>query len=402
METQLKAVIPVNTKKDQAKSAFSRILRWLVLAGLLIFVLSATVLHVLGYIAPSIHAICPYGGLESMLAIITAGNFIKKIFLGTLILFIVTIVLSLVMRRSFCGQLCAFGGLQEFFGKIGKKLFKKRMVIPKKLDKILRYLKFVVLAVTVVMAWLTAELWITPYDPFNALGHLADFNALTGAYLVGFIVLLVTLAGSVVYDRFFCKYLCPAGALYAAVGKLSPYAVRIDKDKCISCGQCNKACPMNVDVMHCKKDKVTDMECINCNECVNVCPKNGALYTGYSRKRILNPIVATLLALAIFFIPVLISKATDTMQLLPNKYENTGEKHEEDEGDASIAINGYSSADIKGSMTMQEISELLKMPITELYAKLGLPDSFSQNSTIKTAALSQGVEFSVFKQALFE
>ena len=134
------------------------------------------------------------------------------------------------------------------------------------------------------MAWITGELWITPYDPFNALGHLADFNALTTSYLVGFIVLIISLLGSVVYDRFFCKYLCPAGALYGAVGKASPYAVRVDEDACIRCGKCNRACPMNVDVMNAKNGRVTSMECINCNECVAVCPVQGAIHTGYSKK----------------------------------------------------------------------------------------------------------------------
>ena len=320
MKKQSDEIRPDNKKKEKSMRVFSRILRWAILAAFLLFVLSATALHALGYIAPSIHAICPYGGLESMLSLITLGTFIKKIVIGTFVLFITTIVLAVAMRRSYCGQICAFGGLQEFFGKIGKKLFKKRPVIPKKLDRVLRYLKFVVLAVTVAMAWITGELWITPYDPFNALGHLADFNALVTSYLIGFIVLAVTLLGSVVYDRFFCKYLCPAGALYGAIGQLSPYSIRVDEDKCIKCGLCNKACPMNVEVMNCKNGRVTDIECINCNECVNACPVKSAASAGYSRKKVLSPIIATLLALSLFFVPIIIASATGSMQLLPNKY----------------------------------------------------------------------------------
>ena len=214
-------VSPVSAKEKRL-SLISRIIRWVTLGSLLAFVLAATALHTLGYVGPSVHALCPYGGLESMLSLVAVGTFLKKIVIGTFVLFGSTMLLSLAMRRSFCGQICALGALQEFFGKIGHKLFKKRPVLPQKLDRVLRYLKYVVLAVTVFMAWITGELWITPYDPFNALGHLADFNALTTSYLVGFIVLIVSLLGSVVYDRFFCKYLCPAGALYGAVGKASP------------------------------------------------------------------------------------------------------------------------------------------------------------------------------------
>jgi NAD-dependent dihydropyrimidine dehydrogenase PreA subunit len=319
-------------------------------------------------------------------------------------LFGVTVVLSIVLRRSFCGQLCVFGGLQEFFGIIGRKLFKKLLVIPQKLDRVLRYLKYVVLALTVVMAWLTAELWITPYDPFNALGHLADFNALTSTYLIGFIVLIITLLGSVVFDRFFCKYLCPAGALYGIIGKVSPYAVRIDKEKCIRCGLCDKACPMNIKIMDRKKEKVSDIECINCNECVNACPVNGALNAGFSSKKILKPVIATLLSLALFLVPIIISKATGSLQLLPNKYNTSEFSESEEEGveDNSTVINGYSSSDIKGSMTISDIAQMLDMPVVELYAKLGLPDGFPDSGTIKSAAIYAGKDFSEFKQKLFE
>ena len=108
------------TKKDKTLRILSKVLRWVIFACLLVFVLAASILHVLGYIAPSIHAICPYGGLESALSIVLIGTFIKKIFLGTFILFIITLILAVAMRRSYCGQICVFGGLQEFFGKLGR------------------------------------------------------------------------------------------------------------------------------------------------------------------------------------------------------------------------------------------------------------------------------------------
>jgi len=156
--------------------------------------------------------------------------------------------------------------------------------------------------------------------------------------------------------------------------------------------------------MECKNDKVTDLECINCNECVNACPSKGAIFTGYSRKMALTPLLATLLALALFFTPIIIASATGSMQLLPNKYTNaqTEQEHEEAEEESSNTINGYSASDINGSKTMLEISDMLNIPLEELYSKLGLPDNYPQNNTIKTAALSQGIEFSVFKNKLFE
>lgn len=411
--------------RDKRLSLVSRILRWATLGSLLAFVIAATALHTLGYVGPSIHALCPYGGLESMLSLVAAGTFLKRIVIGTFVLFGSTILLSIAMRRSFCGQICALGALQEFFGKIGHKLFKKRPAVPQKLDRILRYLKYVVLAVTVAMAWITGELWITPYDPFNALGHLADFNALVTSYLIGFIVLIITLLGSVVYDRFFCKYLCPAGALYGAIGKASPYAVRVTESACIRCGKCSRACPMNVDVMNAKNGRVTSIECINCNECVHVCPVEGAIHTGYSKRAKIHPLLATILALTLFFVPMGIAALNGDMQLLPNKYaglpwfsfvtstEGGGgegeESHEEEaqtatepEEEGYEAINGYAPSDLRGSYTLVQTAELLNLSLEELYSRLGLAADFPSSASLKDAAAQMGLDLSDFKHQLFE
>jgi polyferredoxin len=418
-------VTPVSAREKRL-SLISRIIRWVTLGSLLAFVIAATALHTLGYVGPSIHALCPYGGLESMLSLVAVGTFLKRIVIGTFVLFGTTVVLSIAMRRSFCGQICALGALQEFFGKIGQKLFKKRLVMPQKLDRVLRYLKYVVLAVTVAMAWITGELWITPYDPFNALGHLADFNELVTSYLIGFIVLIISLLGSMVYDRFFCKYLCPAGALYAAIGKTSPYMVRVDEDTCIKCGKCNRSCPMNVEVMNAKNGRVTSAECINCNECVHACPVQGAIHTGYSKKAKIHPLVATILAIALFFVPMGIAALSGDMQLLPNKYEGLPwfstpgitegrgsegeESHEEeatlpagesDEEDYE-AINGYAPSDLRGSYTLEQTAELLNMPLDELYSRLGLAADYPSYASLKDAAAQMGMGLSDFKHQLFD
>ncbi len=416
----MSAMPNLTSPRDKRLALVSRILRWVTLGSFLAFVLAATLLHTLGYVAPSIHAICPYGGLESTLSLLAAGTFLKKIVIGTYVLFGVTVLLALVLRRSFCGQICAFGGLQEFFGKIGKKLFKRRPVVPQRLDKVLRSLKYVVLAVTVAMAWITGELWITPYDPFNALGHLADFNALITSYLVGFLILVLSLLGSIVYDRFFCKYLCPAGAFYGLIGKASPYAVRVNEDACIRCGKCNKACPMNVEVMDAKNGRVTSLECINCNECVNVCPVQGAIHTGFTKKARIHPIVATLLALLLFLAPIGIAAATGNMQLLPNKYVgeswgtpaeaegggNGGEGEEaeasESEAESYEAINGYAPSDLRGSLTLEQAASMLNLPLTEVYARLGLPSDYPSGATLKDAAAEMGLGLSDFKHQLFD
>lgn len=394
--------------KEKRLSFISRLLRWLILGSLLLFIISSSILHTLGYAAPSIHGLCPYGGLASSLSIIMYGTFFKKILIGTFIIFISTMLLAIVFRRSFCGQLCAFGALQEFFGNLGRKIFKgRKFVVPTKIDRIFRYLKYLVLIFTVAMSWMTGILWITPYCPYNALGHMADFQSLISVYLIGFILLIITLVGSFLCERFFCKYLCPAGAFYAIIGKISPFAVRINKEKCIDCGLCNEICPVNVNIMDAKKEKITDPECINCNECVNACPKEGALNAGFSKKTVLHPILATILVLSLFFTPVIAATATDTFQILPNKFERGSKSHENEKGNClncndQKELDSVHMKDIKGSMTMSEISSLLDLPLKKLYIKIGLPENYPENNTIRQAADSTGSTVSDLKNKIFE
>ena len=115
---------------------------------------------------------------------------------------------------------------------------------------------------------------LRPYDPWVAWAHLTSDELLT-SYGIGFTVLVVSLAGSLVYERFFCKYLCPVGALLGLLSRVSFLNIRRDADACIDCGRCDKACMMNIEVA--TADVVKSSECISCNECVNACPVPGAL-----------------------------------------------------------------------------------------------------------------------------
>jgi hypothetical protein len=69
----------------------------------------------------------------------TTGSFISKIFTGTMILFGITLLVAAFFRRSFCGLICPFGSIQEFFAKVGQKIFKKKLIISSFIDRSLRY-----------------------------------------------------------------------------------------------------------------------------------------------------------------------------------------------------------------------------------------------------------------------
>ena len=94
--------------------------------------------------------------------------------------------------------------------------------------------------------------------------------ALGSLFTWKFGILLVVIVLSVLFYRPFCKWICPLGAFYALLNKVSLVQMKVDQSKCISCGKCAKACKMDVDVT--KSPNHT--ECIRCGMCVRACPTN--------------------------------------------------------------------------------------------------------------------------------
>jgi len=97
--------------------------------------------------AASLHALCPFGGVETFFTLVTTGLFVPKTQISAVILMSLVFLLALFFGPVFCGWVCPFGAFQEWLGKIGKRLFKKRYnhFIPPKVDRVLRYLRYGVL-----------------------------------------------------------------------------------------------------------------------------------------------------------------------------------------------------------------------------------------------------------------
>ena len=252
----------------------TKMMRAIIMTLIVVITLTLGQLHQMSKMFLSIDAFCPFGGLESLFSVFTYGMFLQRIAWGSLIMLGVTIIVSLFFRRSFCGYICPLGSVQEFFGALGRKAFKKRVVVPKKLDGYLRYLKYIVLVVVLVLTYLTGRLIIRPYDPWAAMNHLNSVELFT-KFFWGFVVLMVSLIGSFFVERFFCKYLCPMGAFLAILSKIGIYCIKRDEEVCIDCGICDKKCPVNIEVS--KLPQVKSAECISCNLCVLNCPEKGAL-----------------------------------------------------------------------------------------------------------------------------
>ncbi len=84
----------------------------------------------------------------------------------------------------------------------------------------------------------------------------------------------ITLAFVCRDNRAFCKYICPVTVFLKPMSRFSLFRIRVDESKCVSCGKCEKVCPMNVEVPCNSRKKKNATECILCMKCVEECPKN--------------------------------------------------------------------------------------------------------------------------------
>ena len=125
----------MDAKKMHPVQIARRISLGIVLIGFTVL----TILHQKLQGIPSVDALDPLGGFETLMKFLAGGDLIKKIEPGNIVLFGAVVVLGLVLSRFFCGWFCAFGALQGIFGWIGKKLFKRRFEVPRSVDRVLRW-----------------------------------------------------------------------------------------------------------------------------------------------------------------------------------------------------------------------------------------------------------------------
>jgi hypothetical protein len=366
-------------RADKAARTRARWVRWVVLG----VVLAAMTLIVLSHQQgrgpgrwAGVDFLCPFGGLETLYSLLSGNGFLRHSAASAVILLVGMLVMAVTFRRSFCGMLCPLGTLQGIFGAFGRRLFGgRRPTVPVGLDRIARFLKYGLFAFFLLWTWQAAELVLRPYDPWVAWAHLTAADLLT-TYIAGFVVLVVSLAGSLVYERFFCKYLCPAGALLGLLSKASFLNIRRDAATCIDCGCCDKACMMNVRVA--TADVVTSSECISCNECVNACPVPGALKVeAPGRSRV--PAVAAggvVLALMVAIVGFTTFSGSFDWRMGSNaEARGAGQGMGEGQGLGGGQGQGQGGSDsaIKGWMSFADISSMTGIPLADFGTEWGVP-----------------------------
>lgn len=359
-------------RSDAGVQTRNRIIRLTLLAVSLIGITVIGMLHQIGGVAKpvGVDALCPFGGIETLWSLATGGVLLKRIAASSLILLTGTVVLGFAFGRAFCGYLCPLGALQEFFGMIGKAIWRRqRPTVPAALDRPARYLKYAVLAFFTLWTFQAADLVIRPYDPWVAWMHLTSDELLV-EFAAGTAILGISLAGSVAYERFFCKYLCPMGAFLGVFPKVSLFKIRRAESTCISCGRCDSACPVNIEVS--ELETVTSAECIACNECVNSCPVAETLVLSTKPAAAGGSTMSPALMMgATFAIIVAIIGTTTIAGAFQWTMPSLGEGGH---GGASSApvVN---AEDIRGSMSFSEISAATGIPEQAIQERFGVQPS---------------------------
>lgn len=225
---------------------------------------------------PPLCSYCPMGGLAGLyFFLISGGQFLWKLTYANFIILGGLILMGLVVKSGFCGWMCPFGSLQEWINRLFRKI---KVRLPRiKNDRLsqvsmkLRWIKYVVLAAVILSTAVTGRLIFRDWDPFLAFFHFGHGNLASTAYLIMWIVLFL----SIFIDRFWCKYLCPLGAVIGLIGKPSWIRVQRNEEECTNCQLCDKSCPMNLKPS--QMQGVTSVECNSCLDCLDVHPNIRAL-----------------------------------------------------------------------------------------------------------------------------
>jgi polyferredoxin len=227
----------------------------------------------------------PIAGLIN-LRYFLASHHIPLIHPAALVLFGVFLAASLLLKKAFCSWLCPVGTASEYLWKFGRKIFRRNLAVPRWLDISLRSLKYLLLAffLFIVFTMPVDSLVGFLMSPFGIVADVKMLNFFRYLGTIGLAVVMVLVALSVVIQNFWCRYLCPYGALMGIVSALSPVKIRRDAEGCIDCGKCNKACPSHLPVD--QLVQILSVECTACMECVAACPAEYALQFSFAPQKL--------------------------------------------------------------------------------------------------------------------
>jgi len=298
---------------DLIRPKWIRLLRTLVQAGFTLFCLYAGYRFYLFYLwgtgqtstyvprPPSVEAFLPISALVGLKRLIVSGQY-DMIHPAGLTIFLAALCIGLLLRKGFCGWICPVGFTSNLAEKAGKKL-KILWQPPVWLDLPLLSLKYLLLFFFLyLIAW---KMTLKQIESF----HTSPYNLAVDAKMLLFFlspsglsaaIMLFLVAISFFVRNFWCRYLCPYGALLGLLALASPFQIKRDSNTCIDCKKCDRRCPGGIRVS--AKTVIHSPECIGCGECVSVCPAKECLSLSVPGKKRVPVVLLPAAVLGVFFL----------------------------------------------------------------------------------------------------
>jgi polyferredoxin len=263
---------------------------------------------------PSADAFLPIGGLMAFKYFLLTG-IVEPVHPSGFIMFAAILGVSLAVKKGFCGWICPIGTLSQYVWMAGEKVFGRNFSINGFTDISLRSIKYVLLGLFLFL------IGIAMPPNMMALFFIGDYYKVVDVRMMKFFTEMTTLTMwvlialgvlSLLNKNFWCRYLCPYGALLGLLSRFSPVKVRRNEEKCVHCHACTKHCPVQIDVE--SKAVVKSEECFGCMTCVSHCPSEGALDLTVSagrKSRVLKAYLFPLLLIVLFYLVIGIGMATD-------------------------------------------------------------------------------------------
>ena len=197
-------------------------------------------------------------------------------------------MMSFLFRKSFCSWFCPVGTLSEGLWKAGERLFGRNYRIPAWLDYPLRSLKYGLLLffVYIIAGMATADIALFLQSPYYRMADVKMLHFFTRMSQTTAIVLAALLMLSLFFRNFWCRYLCPYGALMGILALCSPMQIRRNQTTCVQCQRCHQVCPAHLHVH--RKERILSPECSGCMDCGMVCPVPDTLVMTSPGRRVVN------------------------------------------------------------------------------------------------------------------
>lgn len=235
--------------------------------------ISQIIRHIIQFAAFLIYPglfISVFAALRAIVTALFGGTFTLASMGGDLLLLIAVFPITILWGRFFCGYLCSFGAIGDLIHAIADKLGIRQISFSPNMERKLKRIKYGILGLNIILIWILGMNIDAAFSPWAVFGLLTAGN-FGNVISVGMLLLVLFLAGSALIERFFCRYLCPLGAIFSLVSARRLYRIKRNKTTCVNCALCTGKCSMGINVH--QADRIRSGECIDCMKCTAVCPQ---------------------------------------------------------------------------------------------------------------------------------